>query len=133
MRTVNARAHGALPPPPLPRRFKPAGSLRGPGRQLRLLLFLDSTRHASALREAYNRNIPTVALTNSLRDTSLITYPILGREGSPAFSRFLLDWLLKVANAAPGAAPAARDALLREQQQAAAARSAGGGGKRRLQ
>lgn len=51
-------------------RFKPAGSLRGTPRNLSLMVFLDSTKNAVAIREAYNRNIPTVAVANTLNDMS---------------------------------------------------------------
>jgi hypothetical protein len=61
-------------------RFKPAGSLRGMPRNLRLMVFLDTTRNSVAIKEAYNRNIPTIALVNTTKDLSLITYPVLARD-----------------------------------------------------
>jgi ribosomal protein S2 len=66
-------------------RFKPAGSLRGMPRNLRLMVFLDTTRNAVAIKEAYNRNIPTIAMVNTTKDLSLITYPVLARDFRCAF------------------------------------------------
>ncbi|KAF8065752.1 rpsB [Scenedesmus sp. PABB004] len=108
-------------------RFKPAGSLRGQPRSLRLVVFLDTTKNSVAVREAHARNIATVGLVNAARDVSLITYPVLARDSNAEFARFFLDWLLKVANAPPGAAPGALGALLREAGTGAAARRRGGG------
>eukprot|EP00879_Flechtneria_rotunda_P021562 GHRR01022725.1.p2 GENE.GHRR01022725.1~~GHRR01022725.1.p2 ORF type:complete len:107 (-),score=31.47 GHRR01022725.1:1622-1942(-) len=87
------------------RRFKPAGSLRGTAKHLSLLVLLDSTKNAVAIKEAYNRNVPTIAVGNTLRDMSQVTYPVLARDFHPSFAHFFLDWIIKVANAAPGAAP----------------------------
>lgn len=95
-------------------RFKPAGSLRGMPRHLRLMVFLDTTRNTVAIKEAFNRNIPTISLVNTTKDLSLITYPVLARDFSPAFVHFFLDWIVKVANAAPGEAGRQRQQLLEE-------------------
>jgi ribosomal protein S2 len=61
-------------------RFKPAGSLRGMPRNLRLMVFLDTTRNTVAIKEAYHRNIPTIAMVNTTKDLSMITYPVLARD-----------------------------------------------------
>lgn len=99
-------------------RFKPAGSLRGMQRNLRLLVFLDSTKNAVAIKEAYNRNIPTISLVNTTRDLSLVTYPVLARDFTPNFVHFFLDWIIKVANAKPGVSRQETGRLLtRETQQ----------------
>jgi hypothetical protein len=55
-----------------PSRFKPAGSLKGTPQDLQLMIFLDSTRNAVALKEAYNKNIPTIAIVNSAKDMSQV-------------------------------------------------------------
>ena len=52
--------------------FKPAGSLRGVPSQLQLMVFLDSTKNAVAIKEAYNRNIPTIAIVNTIKDMSQV-------------------------------------------------------------
>lgn len=88
-------------------RFKPAGSLKGVPQDLQLMIFLDSTKNAVAIKEAYNRNIPTIAITNTTKDMSLVTYPVLARDSSPAFVHFFLDWIVKVANVAPSEREAA--------------------------
>jgi ribosomal protein S2 len=49
-------------------------------RNLRLMVFLDTTRNTVAIKEAYNRNIPTIAMVNTTKDLSLITYPVLARD-----------------------------------------------------
>lgn len=33
-----------------------------------------------AIKEAFNRNIPTISLVNTTKDLSLITYPVLARD-----------------------------------------------------
>lgn len=87
-------------------RIKPQGSLRGEARHLALMVVLDSTRNTPALREAYQVNIPTIALVNPTRDLSNITYPVLARDFHPGFVHFFLDWLIKVVNVQPGEADA---------------------------
>lgn len=37
------------------------------------MIFLDSTKNAVAIKEAYNRNIPTIAITNTTKDMSLVS------------------------------------------------------------
>jgi ribosomal protein S2 len=86
-------------------RLRQAGSLRGVSRDLRLIIFLDTARSQVAVREAYHRHVPTIALVNTVADPEMVTYPILARDSHPGFTRFFLEWLVKVANAAPGAAP----------------------------
>ena len=70
-------------------------------RHLSLLVFLDSTRNGVGISEAASRNIPTIALVNSMKDLSKITYPVLARDFHPEFAHFFLDWIVKVANVAP--------------------------------
>lgn len=53
-------------------RFKPAGSLHGVPRDLSLMVFLDSTKNAVAIKEAFHRNIPTIALVNTVNDMSQV-------------------------------------------------------------
>lgn len=36
------------------------------------MIFLDSTRNAVALKEAYNKNIPTIAIVNASKDMSQV-------------------------------------------------------------
>jgi ribosomal protein S2 len=50
--------------------------MRGTPRQLQLLVFLDSTRNAVAIREAYNRNIPTIAVVNTANDMSKVGWVV---------------------------------------------------------
>jgi hypothetical protein len=50
--------------------LKPAGSLKGVPQDLSLMIFLDSTKNAVAIKEAYNRNIPTIAIVNTSQDMS---------------------------------------------------------------
>lgn len=92
----------AHPPPPL-RSLKPPRTLPGRGRDLRLLVVLDTTRNAIALQEAAQRGIPTVALASGQVDMSSVTYPVLARDFSPDFVHFFLDLLVRVANVPPGA------------------------------
>jgi hypothetical protein len=49
-------------------RFKPAGSLRGMPRKLSLMVFLDTTRNAVAIKEAYNRTLIRKGITTSQFD-----------------------------------------------------------------
>eukprot|EP00775_Hariotina_reticulata_P001546 gene1546-1885_t len=112
-------------------RFKPAGSLRGVPRDLSLMVFLDSTKNAVAIKEAFHRNIPTIALVNTVNDMSQVTYPVLARDFSPDFVHFFLDWIVKVANVAPGRAPQLRQELLAAEAQPSAAASRGRGSSRR--
>jgi ribosomal protein S2 len=70
-------------------------------RHLGLLVFLDSTRNAVGISEAASRNVPTIALINSIKDLSKITYPVMARDFHPEFVHFFLDWVVKVANVAP--------------------------------
>lgn len=67
--------------------------------RLRLVIVLDPSHDSGALKEADEANILTCATLNAhTNQVHRITYPIYGREAHPAFTRFLLDWLLKVAN-----------------------------------
>ena len=72
--------------------------LAGRGRDLRLLIVLDTTRNSIALQEAAQRSIPTIALASGQVDMSHVTYPVLARDFSPAFVHFFLDMLVRVAN-----------------------------------
>lgn len=36
------------------------------------MIFLDSTRNTVALKEAYNKNIPTIAIVNAAKDMSQV-------------------------------------------------------------
>lgn len=90
------------PHPPLPpARLKPPRMLAGRGRDLRLLVVLDTSRNAIALQEAAQRGIPTIALASGQADMSSVTYPVLARDFSPGFVHFFLDMLVKVANYDP--------------------------------
>lgn len=40
-----------------------------------------------------------------------VTYPVLARDFHPGFVHFFLDWIVKVANAAPNRAPEIHDQL----------------------
>lgn len=85
------------------------------------MVFLDSTRNQVAIKEAYLRNTPTVAIVNSMNEMKYVTYPILARDFHPGFVHFFLDWVLKVANAAPMKAPEIKEqfmAAARKKQQA---------------
>jgi ribosomal protein S2 len=75
--------------------------LQGRGRDLRLLVVLDTTANEIALREAAQRGVPTVALASGQADLRTVTYPVFARDYSPAFVHFFLDALVKVANVAP--------------------------------
>lgn len=54
------------------RSFTAAGSLKGVPADLQLMVFLDSTKNAVAIKEAYNRNIPTIAMVNTTKDMSQV-------------------------------------------------------------
>jgi hypothetical protein len=41
---------------------------------LQLMVFLDSTKNAVAIKEAYNRNIPTIAIVNASNDMSHVSH-----------------------------------------------------------
>jgi len=88
--------------------LKPPRTLPGRGRDLRLLIVLDTTRNAIALQEAAQRSIPTIALASGQVDMSNVTYPVFARDYSPEFVHFFLDMLVRVANVVPDAAAAAR-------------------------
>jgi len=77
------------------------GMLRACFKRLRLLVVLDATHNALALREAAHRSIPTISLVAHNCDLAHVTYPVLGREFHPKFTHFFLDWLVKVANVRP--------------------------------
>eukprot|EP00878_Enallax_costatus_P015756 GHUV01016511.1.p1 GENE.GHUV01016511.1~~GHUV01016511.1.p1 ORF type:complete len:167 (+),score=16.69 GHUV01016511.1:34-501(+) len=93
-------------------KYRAAGSLRGTPKDLRLFVFLDSTRNQVAIKEAYLRNIPTIAIVNSVNEMKYITYPVLARDFHPGFVHFFLDWIVKVANAAPNKAREVHDQLM---------------------
>lgn len=62
---------------------KPPGTLRGRPKRLRLLVALDATRNAIALREASQRNIPTVSLVAHNADMSRVGAPPPKTKTSP--------------------------------------------------
>lgn len=80
------------------------------------MVFLDSTKNQVAIKEAYLRNIPTVAIVNSMNDMKYVTYPVLARDFHPGFVHFFLDWIVKVANAAPMKAPEIKEQLMAAMQ-----------------
>jgi ribosomal protein S2 len=75
--------------------------LAGRGRDLRLMIVLDTSSNSIALSEAVQRGVPTVALASGQADMSPVTYPVLARDFSPEFVHFFLDMLVKVANVGP--------------------------------
>jgi hypothetical protein len=84
---------------PLAAPDRPRGA-RGLMARLRLLVVLDPTYRADglALKEAAARGVPTAALVAHNVDLADVTYPVLGRDGSPRMAWLLLDRLVKVAN-----------------------------------
>jgi hypothetical protein len=84
---------------PLAAPDRPRGA-RGLMPRLRLLVVLDPTFRADglALSEAAARGVPTAALVAHNVDLADVTYPVLGRGGSPRMAWLLLDRLVKVAN-----------------------------------
>ena len=62
---------------------KPPGTLRGRPKRLRLLVALDATRNAIALREASQRNIPTVSLVAHNADMSRVGAPPPKNKNQP--------------------------------------------------
>lgn len=74
---------------------------------LALVLVLDLSYGAEAVREAAGRNIMTASLLNAHSDLSDIHYPIYASEFHPRFQHFFLEWLLRVANLPPTGTAAA--------------------------
>ncbi|PNH11488.1 hypothetical protein TSOC_001679 [Tetrabaena socialis] len=86
------------------------GSLPGrPGQrgELALVVCLDLSYGGEAVREAYERNVPSVSLLNGHSDASHVTYPVYAAEAHAGFQHFFLGWLLRVANVQPAKGPAA--------------------------
>ncbi len=71
-------------------------------RELSLVVALDLSYGGDAVREAYERNVPTVSLLNAHSDTSLVTYPVYASEAHAGYQHFFLDWLLRVVNVSAG-------------------------------
>jgi hypothetical protein len=97
--------------------LKPPGTMRGRGRDLRLLVVLDTTRNAAALSEAAQRGIPSIALASGQANMASVTYPVAARDFSPEFVHFFLDMLVRVANVPPRALAAAASSHAQHQQQ----------------
>ncbi len=53
---------------------------------------------AQVVHDAHEAGILTSSVVNAHSELDRITYPILAAEAHPAYTHFLLDWLLKVTN-----------------------------------
>ncbi|KXZ51795.1 hypothetical protein GPECTOR_11g238 [Gonium pectorale] len=88
-------------------RLLPAGTpsykMLGRSEQLSLVVALDLSYGGEVVREAYERNIPSVGLLNGHSDASRVSYPVYGSEAHAGFQHFFLDWLLRLVNVRPEA------------------------------
>lgn len=74
------------------------GSLTGKMGRIGLMVVLDPSHNHWALREAEQRNIPSISLVAHHKDLSSVTWPVYARDNHPNFQHFFLDWVLKVVN-----------------------------------
>ncbi|GLC34102.1 hypothetical protein PLESTB_000837600 [Pleodorina starrii] len=89
----------------LPAGVQPTVGRGGHADRLALVVALDLSFGGEAVREAAERKIPTVSLLNGHSDTAAVTYPVYASESHAGFQHFFLEWLLRVVNLPPPAAP----------------------------
>ncbi|GFR51526.1 hypothetical protein Agub_g13942 [Astrephomene gubernaculifera] len=101
-----------------------AGQRGGKTTQLALVVSLDLSYGGEAVREAYERNIPTVSLLNGHSDASCVTFPVYASESHAGYQHFFLEWLLRVVNMprSPAAAAAREERQQQKREGQAAAK-----------